>query len=124
MHLVACQTPQGPLEDAPLSALLAADVEQGDRWEAFWSADSYLVRCTRAEGAIEWFMVADDEAAIVPPDEQVAERGRRATATRVIQFPLRQMQTRVVVAKGPDGRGMLVGTARRFNRKIVRRAGE
>ena len=123
MHLVACQTPQGPLEDAPLSALLAADVEQGDRWEAFWSSDSYLVRCTRAEGAIEWFMVADDDAAIASAEE-VVQPGQRTKPTRVLQFPLRQMQTRVVIAKGPDGRGMLVGTARRFNRKIVRRAAE
>ena len=121
MHLVACQTPQGPLEDAPLSALLAAEVEQGDQWEAFWASDSYLVRCTRAGGAIEWFMVADDEASIGAVE---VERGKRVSGTRVLQFPLRQLQTRVVIAKGPHGRGMLVGTARRFNRKIVRRAGE
>jgi hypothetical protein len=121
MHLVACQTPQEPLEDAPLSALLSAEVEQGDHWEAFWSSDAYLVRCTRANGSIDWFMVTDDETSLAAAEE-VAER--RRPATRVIQFPLRQMQTRVVVAKGPHGRGMLVGTARRFNRRIVRRAGE
>jgi len=123
MHLVACQTPQGPLEDAPLSALLSAEVEQGDHWEAFWSSDAYLVRRTRPDGSVEWFMVADDETPIAVAEE-VTERRRRGTGTRVLQFPLRQMQTRVVIAKGPDGRGMLVGTARRVNRRIVRRAGE
>ncbi|HEY4303596.1 MAG TPA: hypothetical protein VGM82_03980 [Gemmatimonadaceae bacterium] len=123
MHLVGCQTPQGPLEDAPLSALLAADVDQGDCWEAFWSSDTYLVRCTRANGSAEWFMVSDEEA---PADPMVkaSERRQRATATRVLEFPLRRMQTRVVIAKGPDGRDMMVGTTRRFNRKIVRRGGE
>jgi hypothetical protein len=120
MHFVACQTPQGPLEDAPTSALLGGDVDQGDRWDAFWSADTYLVRCTRANGTVEWFSVADDEAA--SPDN--TERHQQTSGTRVIEFPLRRMQTRVVIAKGPDGRGMLVGTARRVDRKIVRRAGE
>ena len=119
MHLVACQTPQGPLEDAPMSALLGTEVDAGDRWDAFWSSDAYMVRCIRADGAIEWFTVGDEVSTTA-----VERSGRRApTTTRVIEFPLRQLRTRVVVAKGPDGRGMLVGTARRFNRK-VRRAGE
>jgi len=120
MHLVACQTPQGPLEDAPLSALLGTEVDAGDTWDAFWSSDAYLVRCVHADGRVEWFEVSD-EAAPVATD---ARKGRRSpTGTRVIEFPLRRLQTRVVVAKGPDGRGMLVGTARRFDRKI-RRTGE
>jgi hypothetical protein len=121
MHLVACQTPQGPLENAPMSALLGPEVDPGDTWDAFWSSDTYMVRRSGADGVTEWFTVSDEEtsASAEPP------RGRRAatSGTRVIEFPLRRLQTRVVVAKGPDGRGMLVGTARRFNRKI-RRAGE
>lgn len=122
MHLVACQTPQGPLEDAPISALLSAELGAGDRWQGFWAADSYLLRCTREDGTIEWFAVADDAPAIT--NAKGADRRQRGTGTRVLQFPLRQMQTRVVVAKGPDGRGMLVGTARRGNRSITRRPGE
>jgi hypothetical protein len=122
MHLVACQTPQGPLEDAPISALLSAELGAGDRWQGFWAADNYLLRCTRHDGTIEWFAVADDAPSVEPTKE--AERRRRGSGTRVLQFPLRQMQTRVVVAKGPDGRGMLVGTARRGNRNTTRRPGE
>jgi hypothetical protein len=122
MHLVACQTPQGPLEDAPISALLSAELGAGDRWQGFWAADSYLLRCTREDGTVEWFAVADDAPPVEPTKE--SERRRRGSGTRVLQFPLRQMQTRVVVAKGPDGRGMLVGTARRGNRNTTRRSGE
>jgi hypothetical protein len=72
-------------------------------------------------------MVADDvpanDAAATP--ERNVSRRFRSLEPRVIEFPLRRMQTRVVVAKGPDGRGMLVGTARRIStRASVRRTGE
>ena len=102
-----------------MSALLGAEVDAGDQWNAFWSSDAYLVRCIRADGSIEWFAVSDEAPVAAEP-----RKGRRSPAgTRVIEFPLRRLQTRVVIAKGPDGRGMLVGTARRSNRTI-RRAGE
>jgi hypothetical protein len=123
MHLVACQTPQGPLEDAPMSALLGTDVDAGDRWDAFWSSDAYLVRCIRAGGAVEWFMVGDEEAPISAAEKLPARRAA-TTGTRVLEFPLRRLKTRVVLAKGPDGRGMLVGTARRPNQTRIRRTGE
>lgn len=100
---------------------------EGDRWESFWSSDAYLVRCTRANGDVEWFMVADDAPAkdAAAPAERTTSRRFRSLEPRVIEFPLRRMQTRVVVAKGPDGRGMLVGTARRIStRASVRRTGE
>ena len=123
MHLVACATPQEPLEDAPRSALLA-DLTEGERWEGFWSSDVYFVRCTRAGGEVEWFRLADDD------DKQDRLSGRKQDATRVLMFPMRgahaanghpasakpRRQTRVVVAKGPDGRRMLVGTANRAPR--------
>lgn len=105
-----------------MSALLAAEVEQGDQWDAFWSADTYIVRCTRASGGVEWFTVSDEEAT-VDLATKAAERRQRAGGTRVLEFPLRRLQTRVVIAKGPDGREMMVGTARRTDRKIVRRGG-
>ena len=101
-----------------MSALLAADTESGAHWEAFWSADAYFVRRTRDDGDTEWFMVSDDEG--VGEDHVEPKRA----ATRVLQFPLRQLQTRVVIAKGPHGRGMLVGTARRVDRRRVGRTGE
>jgi len=117
MHLVACASPQEPLEDAPRTALLA-DLTEGERWEGFWSSDAYFVRCTRASGEIQWFRLADDEK----------PAARKKDATRVLMFPTRgnngakatagtkALKTRVVVAKGPDGRRMLVGTANRAPR--------
>jgi hypothetical protein len=124
MHLVACATPQEPLEDAPRTALLA-DLTEGERWEGFWSSDAYFVRCTRAAGEVEWFRLADDD------DKQDRKKRSEKDATRVLVFPMRgpggasgiigatakpRRQTRVLVAKGPDGRRMLVGTANRAPR--------
>jgi hypothetical protein len=112
MHLVPCACPQEPLEDAPRTALLA-DLTEGERWEGFWASDTYLVRCTRGTGEVEWFRLADDAA------ERADKAGRKTDTnegTRVLVFPTRlrsPRQTRVVVAKSPDGRRMLVGTAGR-----------
>ena len=116
MHLVACATPQEPLEDAPRSALLA-DLTEGEQWEGFWSSDLYYVRCTRADGAVEWFRLADDH-------EEEKPLGGRKPATRVLNFPMRaRLQTRVVIAKSPDGRRMLVGTAGRVSERAGRMNG-
>jgi hypothetical protein len=107
MHLVACPSPQEPLEDAPRSALLA-DLTEGERWEGFWSSDAYFVRCTRSGGEVEWFKLADDASL-----DKKSLKGAKEP-TRVLNFPPRaRLQTRVVVAKSPDGRRMLVGTAGR-----------
>ncbi len=115
MHLVACATPQEPLEGAPRSALLA-DLPATERWDGFWSADVYYVRCIRENGSIEWFQLADD-------DERNGATARRKPATRVLNFPLRaRLQTRVVVAKSPAGRRMLVGTAGRVGARATRSA--
>jgi hypothetical protein len=119
MHLVPCACPQEPLEDAPRTALLA-DLTEGERWEGFWASDAYLVRCTRATGEVEWFRLADDDA------NRAEKVGRKKEATRVLTFPIRSRsarQTRVVIAKSPDGRRMLVGTAGRA-RQIAPRAAE
>lgn len=123
MHLVPCATPQEPLEDAPRSALLA-DLTEGERWEGFWSSDVYYVRCTRGTGDIEWFRLADDEAEKLERRERGAERNaRKKESTRVLLFPAHasrpRIQTRVVVAKSPDGRRMLVGTANRATRSAA-----
>jgi hypothetical protein len=117
MHLVPCATPPEPLEDAPRSALLS-DLTDGEHWEGFWSADSYFVRCTRATGDVEWFQLADD----VARHDAV---GRVAESARVLHFPVRtRLQTRVVLAKSPDGRRMLVGTAGRAGRAHAPRTAE
>jgi hypothetical protein len=109
MHLVSCASPQEPLEDAPRTALLA-DLTEGERWDGFWSShsDSYYVRCTRDGGEIEWFELADDiaEPASTPDVRVLPLRPATQGHTRVA----------VVVAQSPDGRRMLVGSARRTTR--------
>jgi hypothetical protein len=115
MHLVACATPQEPLEAAPRTALLA-DMPATERWDGFWSSDVYVVRCTRENGSIEWFQLVDDDA-------RPEATPRRKHGTRVLNFPVRaRLQTRVVVAKSPAGRRMLVGTAGRVGARVPRTA--
>jgi hypothetical protein len=106
MRLVSCATPSGPLEDAPRTALLA-DLTEGERWDGFWSADAYYVRCTKDAGDVAWFRLADDAAS-------PAQSGARVLTLR----PTGRQSPRVsvVVARSPNGRRMLVGSARRFPR--------
>lgn len=106
MHLVICAMPQEPLEAAPRTALLA-DLTEGERWDGFWSSDdAYFVRCTKENGDVHWYKLADDEAA----------KPRLKTPTRVLPFPTpSRLQTRVVVAQSPSGRRMLVGSAGRLS---------
>jgi hypothetical protein len=106
MHLVICARPEEPLEVAPQTALLAEPAE-GDQWEGFWSAESddYFVRRTRVNGATEWFRVEDDAGATRtgegrPLEIRPASRGRVS----------------LIVARSPNGRRMLVGSARRSRR--------
>ncbi|MGH7616394.1 MAG: hypothetical protein ACREPM_04130 [Gemmatimonadaceae bacterium] len=107
MHLVSCPRPQEPLEDAPRTALLA-DLIEGERWDGFWSSqsDAYYVRCTRREGEIEWFNLADE---VATPSSHAEPR---VLALRAKGAPLRS-RVAVVVAQSPSGRRMLIGSARR-----------
>jgi hypothetical protein len=107
MHLVSCDRPQEPLEDAPRSGLIA-DLTEGEQWDGFWSSDSdaYFARCTRTGGETEWFTLADDEA------PQASSSEPRVLTLR----PKTQSRVSVVVAQSPDGRRMLVGSARRTTR--------
>lgn len=110
MHLVICARPQEPLEDAPRSALLEETRTKGgtdETWDGFWSAgsDDYFVRCTSRDGTTRWFRVEDDVASVGESEPHVVAlkgngRGRVA----------------LVVAQSPNGRRMLVGSARRTTR--------
>jgi hypothetical protein len=106
MHLVSCPRPQEPLEDAPRTALLS-DLVEGERWDGFWSSqsDAYYVRCTRRQGDVEWFELADEVPEPAPQNEPrvLALRAKGAPRSRVA----------VVVAQSPSGRRMLIGSARR-----------
>lgn len=80
-----------------------------ERWDAFWSADAYYVRRTSRVGEVEWFELVDDEPlhALVSSDARVLTlQTKTRPRTRVT----------VVVAKSPDGRRMLVGSAGRAPR--------
>jgi hypothetical protein len=123
MHLVACASPQEPLEDAPRSALLA-DLTEGERWEGFWSSDAYFVRCTKSGGEVEWFELADDVST-----ESSALKSTKNTDPRVLPFRGRGIgapsgRVALLVAKSPEGRRMLVGTAHRSSRSGRPRTGE
>jgi hypothetical protein len=118
MHLVSCTTPPGSLEAAPRTALLAdPSVSESDQWDGFWSpqTDGYYARCTHRDGEVEWFAVADEEAvsgsASVDADQVSASTDAcdnpRHDATR------QSARVAVIVARSPDGRRMLVGSARR-----------
>lgn len=109
MHLVSCASPQEPLEAAPRTALLA-DLNEGERWEGFWSSDVYFVRCTRAGGEVEWFQVADEDIASTRAlDARTPHRARAAV-------PASQNRVAVVVARSPGGQRMLIGSGRRTSR--------
>lgn len=109
MHLVTCARPQEPFEAAPVSGLLA-DEKDGNRWDGFWAAgsDEYFVRCTRKDGETEWYRL-EDEVGL----------GRTSEAREARVLALRagnRSRVAVVVAQSPDGRRMLVGSARRTTR--------
>jgi hypothetical protein len=110
MHLVSCPPPtsQEPLEAAPQTALLM-DHAEGERWDGFWSADSYVLRCTRRGGEVEWYMLADEaELAAHAADGRQPRNGT--------SVPDARSRVNVVVARSPNGRRMLVGSARRSAR--------
>lgn len=111
MHLVTCARPQEPFEAAPISGLLA-DRQDGNRWDGFWAtgSDEYYVRRTSENGETEWFRLED---------ELPSRAGEAREAREVRALALRsaaQARVAVVVAKSPDGRRMLVGSARRTTR--------
>ena len=110
MHLVSCPppTPHEPLEAAPQTALLT-DHAEGERWDGFWWADSYVLRCTRRGGEVEWYMLADDaELAVHPAESRLQPRNGTTPDVR--------SRVNVVVARSPNGHRMLVGSARRSTR--------
>src|SRR4249920_2637101 len=99
MHLVSCPMPQEPLEAAPQTALLT-DHAEGERWDVFWSADSYVLRCTRRGGEVEWYMLEDD-AELAAHSAEVRPTARNGAADA-------RSRVNVVIARSPNGHRMLV----------------
>jgi hypothetical protein len=108
MHLVGCPSPVEPLEDAPRTALLA-DLTEGEQWDGFWSSqsDDYYVRCTKSDGRISWFQLADEAVAARSSEVRVLTLRPKTRARARVEF---------VVAQSPNGRRMLVGSAGRAAR--------
>lgn len=104
MQLTRCNPPSGPLEPAPSSSLREAAA--GERWEGFWCADDerHYTRRTRANGAVEWYRIAEAE-------EPRRFRARRKAAT-ILPFPARATSSRMMVGRY-RGQAMIVGTSRR-----------
>jgi hypothetical protein len=105
MHLASCAPPPEPLDVAPRSALLTESTD-AEQWDAFWSADAYYVRRTTKSGEIEWFELVDDEPTYGGESRILTLQTKSRPRSRVT----------VVVAKSPDGRRMLVGSAGRTPR--------
>jgi hypothetical protein len=118
MHLVSCAPPQPtlhePLEAAPQTALLT-DHAEGERWDGFWWADSYVLRCTRRGGEVEWYMLADDAELSVHASES---RPQPRNGSANVAGTAKEAKSRVnlVVARSPNGHRMLVGSGRRSAR--------
>ena len=77
MHLVPCIAPKGKLDRAPRTSL--TEDSASESWDGFWSDEHYFARCTRADGRIEWYRIADTP---------VTRRWR--SATRVLPFKRRE----------------------------------
>jgi len=66
MDLVTCAEPRGALQPAPLTGLRKSTANE--RWEGFWEDDSYVARCTAADGQVEWFRLEDDGISVASSD--------------------------------------------------------
>jgi hypothetical protein len=106
MHLVSCNRPEEPLEDAPRTALVSESNTTGEQWDGFWSgqSDNYYVRRTAATGDVDWFEMRDE----------LVETGPGERDARVLELrPPHPTRVALIVAQSPNGRRMLVGSARR-----------
>ena len=65
MHLVPSHPPAGTLEAAPRTALRENSARE--QWDGFWCVedDRYYARCTRSNGGVQWFRIADGRALIL-----------------------------------------------------------
>jgi hypothetical protein len=100
VRLLPCSPPDGSLESAPQSAL--CDDAPGTQWDGFWAQanERYYVRCTRADGSIQWFRFADEDAISTDSGARVLALHPRVSARR---------ETRMRVMTARSGRPVLVG---------------
>ena len=78
MQLVACAEPEGPLETAPTTALLA----RGEALESasFWGRDDrYYARVVEGPDTVRWYTLDDSDADLAEPSVVAIAGGRRVT---------------------------------------------
>jgi hypothetical protein len=78
VYLVPCIAPKGKLDRAPRTSL--CEDSASESWDGFWCEERYVTRCTRADGSVAWFRIA----------ETPATHRWHSAATRVLAFPRRE----------------------------------
>lgn len=109
VHLVPCHPPVGELDGAPRTSL--SENSASESWDGFWSEERYYTRCTRDDGSVQWYRVAD-ERSVLPA---------RPFTARVL--PLRRSNRRMLLVGSRD-RAILIGTSKRRARGVVASAGD
>jgi hypothetical protein len=105
MNLVACAVPPGTREPAPQTAL-RCDTD-AERWDGFWVDDGYYVRCTLADGQVQWYRPEEPAADAVEADAK--------EAAPEIPVPATSSRTRAIMVRVGGRRSplALVGIRRR-----------
>src|SRR5687767_1470584 len=109
VHLVPCHPPVGELDGAPRSSL--SENSASESWDGFWSEERYYTRCTRADGSVQWYRVADERNTFTA----------RSFTARVL--PLRPGNRRMLLVGSRD-RAILIGTSKRRARRATAAAGD
>src|SRR5688500_12824822 len=106
MQLVTCPRPLGALESAPATSLAERTVD--GRWEGFWAEDeSYVARCTGADGGVLWYRIEDDST-----EAEAGQPGSQQETASVLSFPpLRRNGTFLLMGRGSHGARIMVGSA-------------
>ena len=107
MQLVTCPRPLGALESAPATSLAERTVD--GRWEGFWAEDeSYVARCTGADGGVLWYRIVDDAAS----GAEAPQDAPRPDAGTILSFPpIRRNGTFLLMGRGTHGARIMVGSA-------------
>jgi hypothetical protein len=99
VHLVASNPPAGSLEVAPRTGLRESTARE--QWDGFWCVedDRYYARCTRSNGSVQWYRIADARVrvrrearvlplrrmAYVPRTVLIGRYGRRSILIRSVR---------------------------------------
>src|SRR3954462_2222931 len=102
MQLVACAEPEGPLEAAPATALLACDAAGAT--SGFWGGDDrYYARVVEPSGMVRWYTLGDGVVAL--GTEPVVRAGGGARRVTLVALATRTHGGALVWATGARRRG-------------------